>query len=848
MTRALLTCLLLVMPAAAAGQQDSTSRLVVTVVDPSGSVVPAATVRVTRPRDAAATPVVPEVTTDGLGIAVVERLPLGRYAISVTFTGFDQAMVQDVTIGSGSNSLRVTLVIAQIVETVSVGGGQESASTRGASSFGKSMAADQIATLSDDPAVLLQQLKDFAGGDAIIRVDDFEGQQLPPKTLIKSIHVTRDQFAAEAEFPGDTFLDVVTQPGVGPLSFTVTAGSRLPGLAGANPFAGAAQRDRNTLVNVATAGTLVTNKLDFSLNAAFNDTATFPLVNQAGIPAHLASVDQTNRFSQIAAVLNYAVSLNQTLKFNVLGSHGRLEGQGVGGYNDIDRAFSTTMNNWQMRIQEAGPIGRRTFFNTRVAFNSATSSSRAATEAPTVVIQDARTFGGAQVGGQARQSTLQVAVDVDHIKGRHSWRVGTLTSFGWFDSSLSSNYLGTYTFADQAAFSEGRALSFSRSLGNPEVTYFNGQAGFYVQDDIRVNRSLTLSPGVRYSIQTHLHDYTGVAPRFGSTWSPSRSGRTTIRASAGIFYYYMDAARVFEPTIRFDGHHQQPVLILNPAYPSPGPLASQPLDLRTMGDFSLQRNLRYSIGVDQRVSPRIRVNLLYSYIHQFNLWRGRNLNAPVNGIRPDPTVANVIAAVTDAELLRYDFTANIAVALAPSPPNAQRLFDWRRVSVTATYGSTRARNDSEGPFTPSPTGSEALAPATTDTPYRAAVSLTSTQLKNLNVTLSASAIAGTPYNWTTGTDDNLDGFFNDRPAGVPLRSLRTAGQLTASLRLSYAVVPPAAAGERRKYRVLINGSATNLTNRNNYVGYSGNALSPYFLRPTAVLNPRQVEFGVTVGF
>ena len=49
--------------------------------------------------------------------------------------------------------------------------------------------------------------------DAIIRVDSFEGQQLPPKSQIKSIHVTRDQFAAETEQPGSTFVDVITQPG-----------------------------------------------------------------------------------------------------------------------------------------------------------------------------------------------------------------------------------------------------------------------------------------------------------------------------------------------------------------------------------------------------------------------------------------------------------------------------------------------------------------------------------------------------------------------------------------------------------------------------------------------------------
>ena len=51
----------------------------------------------------------------------------------------------------------------------------------------------------------------------MIRVDSFEGGQLPPKAMIKSIHVTRDAFAAENHSAGGLFIDIITQPGLGPL-------------------------------------------------------------------------------------------------------------------------------------------------------------------------------------------------------------------------------------------------------------------------------------------------------------------------------------------------------------------------------------------------------------------------------------------------------------------------------------------------------------------------------------------------------------------------------------------------------------------------------------------------------
>ena len=79
------------------------------------------------------------------------------------------------------------------------------------------MTREQIEALSDDPDEMAQQLQDMAGGNAIIRVDSFEGGRLPPKSAIKAIHITRDAFAAENHFAGGLFIDIITQPGIGPL-------------------------------------------------------------------------------------------------------------------------------------------------------------------------------------------------------------------------------------------------------------------------------------------------------------------------------------------------------------------------------------------------------------------------------------------------------------------------------------------------------------------------------------------------------------------------------------------------------------------------------------------------------
>ena len=50
-----------------------------------------------------------------------------------------------------------------------------------------------------------------------MRIDSFEGGRLPPKSQIKSIRVTRDQFAAENHSADSFFVEVITQPGIGPI-------------------------------------------------------------------------------------------------------------------------------------------------------------------------------------------------------------------------------------------------------------------------------------------------------------------------------------------------------------------------------------------------------------------------------------------------------------------------------------------------------------------------------------------------------------------------------------------------------------------------------------------------------
>ena len=51
-----------------------------------------------------------------------------------------------------------------------------------------------------------------------------------------------------------------------------------------------------------------------------------------------------------------------------------------------------------------------------------------------------------------------------------------------------------------------------------------------------------------------------------------------------------------------------------------------------------------------------------------------------------------------------------------------------------------------------------------------------------------------------------------------------------------------------RFRVGIYLQALNLTNHDNYGGFQGGMLSPFFGQPTMVINPRKVDVGLQFNF
>jgi hypothetical protein len=291
------------------------------------------------------------------------------------------------------------------------------------------------------------------------------------------------------------------------------------------------------------------------------------------------------------------------------------------------------------------------------------------------------------------------------------------------------------------------------------------------------------------------------------------------------------------------------------------------------------------------------VSATYSHLRGSRLARGVNLNAPIGGVRPDPAFASQIEVVSDAASRQHQLQLDASIhpgALLPIS-NGPRV-SWKRITVFANYTLASLRNNTDGPFTVSPTGVLATewgpaaggaifgggpglgAPGvfvlgggtpSVDIRSRLNLSVNNQIVRNVLLAFNLNTSTAPPYTLLTGRDDNGDGIFNDRPQEVGRNTLRASGQTTINMMAGYVFtfgrrpqLPPGigvfgSGGTTQvrtvdlgtaRYRLQLFVQAQNLTNERNYLGYSGTMTSPFFGKPTAVSGMRKIDAGIGFSF
>ena len=287
-------------------------------------------------------------------------------------------------------------------------------------------------------------------------------------------------------------------------------------------------------------------------------------------------------------------------------------------------------------------------------------------------------FGGPSVFPSGRGDTTVVAGDMmSYLCGRHSLKFG-----GEYRQFLNNNFrlgTGAFNFSKVAAFLADTANSFSVTLGSQSSSIEQGAFGFFIRDNYKWRPSLTLELGLRYDWNftpgerygRFIVFYPGSAslvrlgqgddiyhqnnknfqPRLGFAWDPFKDGKTSVRGAYGIF--------VDQPmTSVVTGTSGNPPLAV-PLTVTGTIRFENAIDLaHTAGlapatvdhGFDNAYVQSWNLNVQREFFQRLAVMAGYFGSKGTHLILRRNINQPVDGVRPYPALSPSSAILPNAPI------------------------------------------------------------------------------------------------------------------------------------------------------------------------------------------------------
>jgi hypothetical protein len=537
----------------------------------------------------------------------------------------------------------------------------------------------------------------------------------------------------------------------------------------------------------------------------------------------------------------YQLADRHSLIFNVRYSASTQKNNSVGGFTLPERASSNRGRNSTLELRHFAVFSDALVYEQSVRIQRNERRNLPLSEGMAINVLDAFRGGG----GQDRSETSSIDYTLENLLTRSGpvWtvRAGVNGGYRTSDDFSSSNFTGTYTFSNLDDYVNGRPLTFRVTRGEPRIGVTQLELSPFIQNDLKVTQQLTLMLGVRYEYQTNLSDNNNVAPRAAFAWAAGRS--LVVRGGAGVYYQRLTDSMV-QTQRRLDGTRQYEIVINDPSWPDPfqsGDVTVKlPTSVRvTAPSLVAPHDLVGQVSVERTFPNNLFVSAGYERVQGVNLFRSRNLNAPLPGqtVNPDPARGQVVQLEATGRSISH--TLRLTARQRFSVFNVSASYSFGNAFTDAQFWMSLPSNNYDPGADWGPSGGSRN-------------SLTATVNARLPMGLFLTAThrwtSGLPYNITTGRDDNADGVTNDRPVGVGRNSATGPGFQSTTFNISKAIY----FGDQGR-----SGSGTNLNwfvnlsnafNRVNLGTPSGVMTSSNFGRSTSARNPRELEVGVRFGF
>ena len=277
-------------------------------------------------------------------------------------------------------------------------------------------------------------------------------------------------------------------------------------------------------------------------------------------------------------------------------------------------------------------------------------------------------IGGPAGFPQGRADMTVVLSDtLNYLRGNHSFKFGG-EARRFYNNNFTLD-VGTFTFPNVNSFLTGNANAFSVTLGDRSSAIIQNAFGFYVQDNYKARPNLTLELGLRYdwnmtpterfnrfvvfdaATRSFVRVGSGIdkvykennknfQPRVGIAWDPFNDGKTSVRAAYAILTD-QPVTNVVTPVtsnpplatpLTFSG----PITFAN-AVTTAGLAGLAPNNVDPNFDNAYVQS--WNLNIQREIARDLGVTIGYFGTKGTHLRISRNINQPINGVRPIPTVS-----------------------------------------------------------------------------------------------------------------------------------------------------------------------------------------------------------------
>ncbi len=777
-----------------------------------------------------------------------KRLPK-KFILEIEAPGFE-VFRRNILLKPGLNQLTVELIIEKIKAKVEVE--RSEAEKRLDRAFSGYLSQEDIDSLPDNPREIEKELKRRYGDDAIITVNGFTGGQIPPKEAIRSIQISRSRFDAEFHYLGRPTVNITTKAFVpkyvGMLMFNYGNST----LNGRNAFSESKLPQGSQVYTGMLIGPL-SPKVSFTLfGSQFSNTREETIV--ASAPSEFDTENQKAKSitRSINGELNYDAGLSQTLRIGYEHSDSSVLNSGVGGLSLLERGISSDTLKNEVKVSLNGTIGKNftSQFRSRMNFTRGESLSNS----QEVGLDVAGTFfaGGSGIDNRLESNGFEVFGMLSGGLGKHFMKFGGEAHIKKNKVFSANAVNGRYFFSSLDNYNARIPSTFYRKEGITEISFTYYDSSLFVQDEFRVARRLQFGFGLRYEVQNLLSDKNNFSPRLSVTYVLDEKARFVLRSGVGILYQWHRPSD-FGQILANDGRQSPLLIINNPGFPDPntGGTLREPLPPSILKQTANLKNPNIYISqtaLNMNFDDGLKIDVSYKFEKGVHMFRSRDINAPIDGIRPDLRFGRITQLESSGNFRRNSLSVSGSGVL------------FKRVRINGRYLLSKATTDYDSIFG-LPMDSYNLAiergNAPNDRRHLITAGFDYSPFRDFRINPSFSIRSPKPYTLTTGFDSNGDSVFNDRPDRVARNTLRGSWDKNVNLNLTWGIPfmkrSVTVNGEKQsnklpdalkyhKIQLIINvNNLLNNTNRNSYVG---NQLSPLFGQPTIAAPARSITFGL----